>query len=316
MLAGLRTLIVGTGSIAVRHAQVLRSLGVQEIYVFSRSKRTLRVEGIRVILIAEEEIPLIRFDLTVICSKTQNHHLDLLLAARNSELILIEKPLAGSMDDLDRIALATPILPNTYVSFPLRFMEGFAEYRDLIGSAGRESAEIFSVCESWLPDWRPGRDPQDGYWAQPGSGGVLLELIHEFDYLRVLLGTLNILDISDLSRDALGLAVPERISARGSGPSGEIVTINLDFSSTQSCRYSSYSDQNTFGRWDLLENTLEIVANGRRTLTNFSSDSDRNRLFRKQYEELFSPGTHPISVCSLEDALELNRDILRAWEEN
>ena len=315
-LTGLRTLIVGSGSIAVRHAEVLRDLGVLKMYVFSRSRRELKIEGVEIISLGEAEIPMVRFDLTVICSKTQNHFLDLLLVAKYSEVILIEKPLAGSLEDLehlDNLGSETPILAHTYVSFPLRFMEGFAEYRKWVRKIALKDAKITSVCDSWLPDWRPGRDLHEGYWAQPGSGGVLLELIHEFDYLSALLGSLKILDVSDLSRNSLGLGVPEAIAARAIGPNGERLNIKLDFSSSQSSRFSSYSAENTFGKWDLLENTIETVEAGNSITRLFPSDFDRNKLFRKQYEEIFAPGTHPISACSFEDALSLNQAILKAW---
>lgn len=312
-LSGLRILLVGSGSIALRHAHVLKSLGVGEIHVFSRSRRELRVEGVDLVAVDERELLQVRFDLTVICSRTQDHLLDLVLLSQNSDLILIEKPLSGSLEHLEKMASEQAFLTQTYVSFPLRFTEGFATYRDWIIKSARKGAEITAVCQSWLPDWRPGREVHDGYWAQPGSGGVLLELVHEFDYLGFLLGSLEIVDISDLSRNVLGLAVPESISARALGPAGERVTINLDFSVSESSRYSSYTNDNVFGRWDLLENTLETVTDGRRTVTSFASDFDRNQLFRKQYEELFSPGTHPVSVCNFDSALELNQAILRAW---
>src|SRR5205807_10567443 len=44
-------------------------------------------------------------------------------------------------------------------------------------------------CGYYLPFWRPGRDYREGYGARQATcGGIILDSIHEFDYLTWLLG--------------------------------------------------------------------------------------------------------------------------------
>ena len=43
-------------------------------------------------------------------------------------------------------------------------------------------------CQSWLPDWRPGRDYRESYSARADEGGALRDLVPELDYATALLG--------------------------------------------------------------------------------------------------------------------------------
>src|SRR5438034_6395276 len=56
------------------------------------------------------------------------------------------------------------------------------------GRIGRPLAAR-AQCGYYLPFWRPGTDYREGYGArQATGGGIILDSIHEFDYLAWLLG--------------------------------------------------------------------------------------------------------------------------------
>ena len=48
---------------------------------------------------------------------------------------------------------------------------------------------VRAISSSYLPDWRPGKDYRETYSArQELGGGVAIDLIHEWDYLKYVFG--------------------------------------------------------------------------------------------------------------------------------
>jgi predicted dehydrogenase len=47
---------------------------------------------------------------------------------------------------------------------------------------------INAIVGQYLPDWRPNQDYLKGMSARIDKGGVMLDLVHEFDYIRWLIG--------------------------------------------------------------------------------------------------------------------------------
>lgn len=309
-----KTLIVGSGSIANRHARVLRGLGVQELHHFSKSGRTLSPEhGATVSLSSQEGIP-DTFDLVVICSKTQDHVNDLFEFTSRGEKILLEKPVSGSLAELEKVASALPKLGHCSVSFPLRFIRGLWEVSSLCISDSLEGATIRAECSSWLPDWRPDRDFRNGYWNESGSGGVLLELIHEFDYLQVLFGPLTSITLTDRSLGILGLDTVESVDAEITTDRTSSISLHLDFCSREASRFVEVTNTPSAIRWDFLDFELKVRPPKSGVTAKLLPDDDRDEWFERQYMELMNPGAHPLPVCSLANAVRLNEEVLKAWE--
>ncbi len=309
-----RVLVVGSGSIASRHLTVLSSFGLTEADVFSRSGRELVVDGVRTRSVSLDSSGKEDYDLVVICSKTQEHSRDLGDLVARGKTIVIEKPLAGSLEDLDIIEDLGEAGTRVVVSFPLRFKEALGSLFRILRDSGGSQIHAHAECRSWLPSWRPDREARDGYWNEPGSGGVALELIHEFDYLDLLWGPLRLRSIEDTSQGILGLQVAESIDAIGNGGHGQSVSLHLDFCSRVSTRTVSFDLGETIWTWDVIHSTLTKQSGDTRAIEHFPADEDRNTSFRRQYEEIFRPGSQPLPACSVKQALRLNREVLRAME--
>lgn len=309
-----RVLVVGTGSIARRHLTVLSSFGITEADVFSRSGRELVVGGVRTRPVTLNSSAKEDYDLVVICSKTQEHSRDLVDLVARGKTIVVEKPLAGSLEDLDVIEALQVAGTRVVVSFPLRFKEALGTLFHILKESGGSKVHAHAECRSWLPSWRPEREARDGYWNESRGGGVALELIHEFDYLDVLWGPLSLRSIEDTSQGILGLQVAESIDAIGNGGRGQSVSLHLDFCSRVTARTVSFNLGEETWTWDVILSTLTRQSGETRGIQHFPADEDRNTSFRRQYEEIFEPGSQPLPACSVEQALRLNREVLRAME--
>lgn len=126
------------------------------------------------------------YEIAFITNPTSLHYDSILKFGSISKNMFIEKPL------FHNVSLQFPEQVfnkgGTYhVAAPLRFSP-VIEYlkKDLLLN------QIFSVravCSSYLPDWRPGVDYRETYSAnREMGGGVRLDLIHEWDYIRYIFG--------------------------------------------------------------------------------------------------------------------------------
>ncbi len=191
----LNVLVIGVGSIGERHLQNLLSLGAA-ISIFD-------AEVIRKNEIAQKyAIPTISsldnsfnsFDLVIICTPTHTH-VELATKALNAGChTFIEKPIAekSSADLTSLITLAKKSKKSILVGCNMRFHRGVNEVKTILDSG--ILGKIYSVYAHvghFLPNWRK-IDYKKTYSAQTAQGGgILLESIHEFDYLRWLFGNIT-----------------------------------------------------------------------------------------------------------------------------
>lgn len=182
--------ILGLGSIGRRHARNLKQLG-REVIGFDPSpaaRESFRQEGGETVDTREQGLA--RADAIVIATPNQSHGDDLRDAVAAGSHVFIEKPMAHRTEALPELVASAD--EQGLVVFPglnQRFNPAVAAARERIadGSLGMPLWARFS-CASYLPDWRPGTDYRKGYAADPRTGGVLFDLLHEFDMAHHLLG--------------------------------------------------------------------------------------------------------------------------------
>jgi hypothetical protein len=104
---------------------------------------------------------------------------------------LVEKPISHRREDVDALAAAANESGALVcVGYNLRFLPAVAELRDLVAS-GALGRLLFARFEAgqYLPAWRPDRDYRETYSAfRTRGGGVGLDLSHELDVMRFVLG--------------------------------------------------------------------------------------------------------------------------------
>lgn len=195
----MRFVIVGLGSIGRRHAQNLRTLRPDaEILALRRppsekrgTDRDAAEPAVDDAIYDLEEAVSRDPDAAVITNPAPYHTAFSVEFARHGIPLFVEKPLADAMDGVDRLlemcreqGLCLQVGYNFRFYEPLRKLRELAQ-DDAIGSIWGARAQ----AGSFLPDWRPGRDYRNTVSARSDlGGGAVLELSHEFDYLRWILG--------------------------------------------------------------------------------------------------------------------------------
>lgn len=175
-----RWLVVGYGSIGVRHTSLLVEMG-QNVACCSQRKDI----PFDTFASLEEAVMRFRPDCVIVSNPTSEHGRTCaaLEAAGFTGRALIEKPLFASAPE-------PPTRPafDVRVAYNLRWHPVLRLVKELLGERRVFSAQ-FSVGQ-YLPTWRPGTDYRLSYSADPDrGGGVLRDLSHELDLVIWLLGS-------------------------------------------------------------------------------------------------------------------------------
>jgi predicted dehydrogenase len=174
-----RVLVVGFGSIGMRHARLLGQMGLEVAVVSRRAVDFSRVYGT-----IEQGLNDFLPDYVVVASRTNEHAEDFRALARLGfdGVVLMEKPLFGTDE-----AIPENRFSRCHVAYNLRFHPVVLAFRDRL--ADLRPITVSAYCGQYLPDWRPHTDYRQGYSAIKGQGGgVLRDLSHELDYMGWMLG--------------------------------------------------------------------------------------------------------------------------------
>jgi predicted dehydrogenase len=189
-----RFLVIGCGSIGKRHIQNLRALGVSEISAFdTRADRreevtsTLGVRTVENLEAAWELAP----QVAIIAAPSVFHvPIALQSAARHCHLF-IEKPLSHDLTGIQKLfETVQRHRLVTLVGCNMRFHPGLSMLHSLLSDRviGNVIAARVEVGH-YLPDWHAWEDYRQTYSARSElGGGIILDAIHEIDYIRWLLG--------------------------------------------------------------------------------------------------------------------------------
>lgn len=194
-----RVLVVGAGSIGQRHIRNLLGLDRELVVTVAEpspgAQEAVRTQfGLQVVDSPEEAVDASAFEVALICSPNHLHVPHAKLLADHGCHLLVEKPLAVNRHDALSLA---PHLERSgvmlMVGCNLRFHPGVRAMSNAI-AAGSIGRVLYARAQfaHYLPNWRPGQDYRLAYSAnRDQGGGILLDDIHEPDYLSWLLGKVD-----------------------------------------------------------------------------------------------------------------------------
>jgi predicted dehydrogenase len=205
---------------------VFRDLGA-DVFVWPVRERDDAMSGVHVLTDRSGPEACAGADLVVVATDTSRHVSDATLALdAGAQRLLVEKPVAPTAANALRLQRHEGA-SRVFVAAPLRAHRCFAKLRSGLERLGAPvAAHVY--CQSWLPDWRPGRDYRESYSARADEGGVLRDLVHEIDYAVALFGAPLHLSASLLHSGPLEMTAEQAASLLWVTPAAT-VTMRLDY---------------------------------------------------------------------------------------
>lgn len=285
-MSGVSALLIGCGSIGKRHLRNLKALGVGPLYAFdispARAAEAVQQTGAKTF--TDLEAALATSPTLVIVASPNNLHIEhAILAAKAGSHLFIEKPLSHTLDrveELCRIVNERELI--ALVGCNMRFHPGIASLRRLVmeGAIGRVfGATVFSG--SYLPDWHPGEDYRKNYSARKDlGGGVILDAIHEIDYILDILGAPDQVFCEAGTFGDLGIETEDTadLSLRLRG--GARVSIHLDYLQRVYRRQCRISGTKGTLEWNWEKPVVRLYTAATKTWTEFPCAlPDANQLY-------------------------------------
>jgi len=191
----LRCAIVGTGAIARFHALAVAAHPGAELVAATDLNRVAADAfatefGVPAVYdTLDELLDAERPDVALICTPPVAHAAQAIAAFRAGAHVIVEKPPAPSLDELDAMRAAAEAAGRQLaVVFQQRTGTAAAYVRELLqsGSLGRP---LVAVCQTlWYRDADYFAVPWRGRWQTEGGGTTLGHGIHQLDLLAFLLG--------------------------------------------------------------------------------------------------------------------------------
>ena len=203
------------------------------------------------------------FDAAIVCTPTAMHTeaaRQLLLAKIPN--IYIEKPVSNSLNGMSElVSLSEKYTNNIVVGYDLHFDPGMQKVKKLLEE--KVIGKVISVnaqVGQYLPDWRPHEDYRHGMSAKVETGGgVMLDLVHEFDYLLWLFGKVKSIACQYTNSGSLEIETEDASDVLLRFQNGIIGTIHLDYLQPKLVRNCMITGSNGTIFWNLSTSTVKWI---------------------------------------------------------
>jgi len=256
-------LIIGLGSIGKRHLRNLIHLGEENITIVTTSENIpLEFNTFTTYTNTEKALKENIFSHAFICTPTSNHISDLNLVLKyNVPNIYLEKPVSHNLNNIEEVKGLLQNTKRIVVGYDLHFDPGLMKIKELIceGKLGKIFS-INAVVGQYLPNWRPDQDYKKSMSAKiDKGGGVMLDLVHEFDYLRWLIGSPTMIACLFQNNPNLEIETEDVADVLIQFENSSTATIHLDYHQRELVRNCMITCENGTLFWDLTKSEVKIV---------------------------------------------------------
>lgn len=281
-------LIIGLGSIGLRHARNFKSLGINALSGFDPSlerRKSFQDElGFTTFSCLDKALAE-KPNLTVISSPNCFHLEQAITAALQGSHLFIEKPLSHNLDNIEQfLSVVESKKLFVHIGSNWKFHPAFKKMKSLIGEGvlGKiTGAQVISGW--WLPDWHPWEDYREMYSAKKSLGGGIVLDSHEFDYITWLLGPVEQVSGYMTTSGCLDIETEDVAVACLKHESGALSTIHVDYIQREYRRkYHISGDLGTL-EWDYTTGVLSSYdAASKETIDYDVSHEDINDMYLEQ----------------------------------
>lgn len=281
----MKLFIIGCGSIGTRHAKNAAAKGHELLLydVDSARVQELAKELKATVVNTIANGLAVKPDAAFVCTPP-NLHVQQALECINAKVpVLIEKPLAHSMQDVEKLVKASEDLKvPTMVACNLRFTEGLQKVRELLPKLG--SLSIARVEFGYdLKQWRPGQDYRKNYAvSHKQGGGIVLEAIHELDYAFWIFGQPKHAFGKVMRTGQLEIETEDNADFILNLEKCPIVSMHLDYLNPVYTRHCSIIGELGMLYWDFKTGIIRALIDGNEK--QFQTNADINTMYVAQLD--------------------------------
>ena len=296
-------IIIGSGSISKKHVLAIKKNKKKFRLVKISSRKFEKFKNNEF-----EKLILTKPVLIIICSPASKHYYNFKQIEENFNNInvLIEKPVFEKIYKIDK-----KLNNNYYVGYNLRFHPVISFLKKYL-----KDKTIFSInitSHSYLPDWRKIDYRQSVSAKKKLGGGTLLELSHEFDFLKWIFTDIEILHVFNKKISDLQIDTDDILNLIGKINKRTLLNINMNIFSKIPKRLIKIDGKNFSLDADLINNKILITEDNKKSVKNFF-----NFNMQKSYEsQLFAILNNKNSnLCSFKEGLEVIKLIKKIKKKN
>ncbi|MFE3846694.1 Gfo/Idh/MocA family protein [Flavobacterium sp. LB3P45] len=311
-------LIIGLGSIGVRHLNNLIYLGYTNIIIVSKSGNIpSEFNQFSVYTDCQKAITENLISHGFICTPTSSHLDDLtILLENNIAHIYLEKPISHNLTYLDEISNLTNKCKRLVVGYDLHFDPGLIKIKELLNE--NQMGKVFSINATvgqYLPDWRPNQDYLKGMSAKiDKGGGVMLDLVHEFDYVRWLVGKPKNIACIFQNNPSLSIETEDVADVLIHFEGNSSGTIHLDYHQKKLVRNCMITCEKGTVFWDLTKSEVKIIRHDQEMETFSYLDFERNQRYIDSIKAFLDESKYDDRLTNFEEALVSLKMVVAAKE--
>lgn len=308
-------LIKGIGSIGRRHCSNLLGLGFDQLVLVSgQSEFPSEWPSFPVYKEVKDALANHQISHGIIASPTAYHMNDLEeMLSLGIKNIYLEKPVSHNLEKVEELLEISRGKAKVIIGFDLHYDPGLIKVKELMDQ--NVLGKIYSAnafVGQYLPDWRPHEDYKKGMSASiEKGGGVMLDLVHEFDYLCWLLGNPKQVAAIYQNNRELGIETEDLADVLIGFENGITGTIHLDYHQKSLIRNCVLTGQNASIIWDLGARTVIVqYKSGEREEFDFSQ-FERNDRYVSIMKD-FMKGANDKKLTSFENGIKSLKLVLAA----